>query len=201
MVKHEPATRETPEFCPRCKAVGAAGNRLCSECGETLAKQGFCPICESYWKLRQGVLCPKHEVELEEPPSDPGPDALSSRLVAIRSYPSPNEANAARIRLQAEGIPTFLDGERMGSQSLYQVATGGVRLMVPEDLAPEARVILNQTWAVETPEDDLEDAFETLAPEPGRRRRAIMKGAILLFLFGPTVIAVVSVLLQSLARR
>ena len=43
------------------------------------------------------------------------------------------------IRLEAEGIPTFVDGERMGSRSMYHVATGGVRLMVPDSLAPEPR--------------------------------------------------------------
>ena len=52
-----------------------------------------------------------------------------------------------RIRLEAEGIPTMIDGARMGDRSMYQVATGGVRLRVPEDLAADARVILAQTWS------------------------------------------------------
>ncbi len=74
----------------------------------------------------------------------------------------------------------------MGEHGVYQIATGGVRLQVPRDLEGEARILLSQTWA-ETPEldDDLEDAWEDLAPEPGSRRRTIMKIAIVLILAFP----------------
>jgi hypothetical protein len=70
----------------------------------------------------------------------------------------------ARIRLEAEGIPTFVDGERMGSRSMYQVATGGIRLKVPGHLAGEARIILSQTWSATAAqlgiEEDEEDRDE-----------------------------------------
>jgi hypothetical protein len=74
-------------------------------------------------------------------------------------------AEAPRIRLEAEGIPTFVEGERMGARSMYHVATGGVKLKVPDNLASDARIILSQTWSAtaaeldieETPDGDIDD--------------------------------------------
>ena len=116
--------------------------------------------------------------------------------MTVATYGHPNEANPPRIRLEAEGIATFLDGERVAGSTLYQVATGGARLQVPESMASAARVLLAQTWAarIEPPEgdtdpDDDDDPWAGLAPAPGARRRAIMKAAIIIMLFGPGVIA------------
>ena len=71
---------------------------------------------------------------------------------------------------------------------MYPVATGGVRLQVPQSLAADARVLLSQTWAPVTADDDLDDAWEELAPDPGAARRSVMKAAILVVLFGPFVV-------------
>jgi hypothetical protein len=115
--------------------------------------------------------------------------------VTVATFSHPNQANAPRIRLEAEGIPTFLDGERIAGNTLYQVATGGVRLQVPASLASAARILIAQSWSPPIQaDDDLDDAWEDLAPEPGARRRAIMKLAICVILFGPIVVALVSAL-------
>jgi hypothetical protein len=185
-----------PRYCPRCGGDGEGAGPLCRDCGETLRSRGYCAICESFWKLGPGSDCPKHEVELleEVPRSEPfGVPGERPMLVTVATFSHPNQANAPRIRLEAEGIPTFLDGERVAGNTLYQVATGGVRLQVPSPLASAARILISQTWAPppET-DDDIDDAWEDLAPEPGLRRRAIMKLAIIVFLFGPSVVVLIS---------
>ncbi|WP_435005261.1 hypothetical protein P12x_003156 [Tundrisphaera lichenicola] len=185
-------------YCARCGGEGRGESALCQECGEKLRFRGYCPICESFWKLDPGADCPKHEVELiEEAPQHEsfGQPGEKTSLVTVATYSHPNLANAPRIRLEAEGIPTFLDGERIAGNTLYQVATGGVRLQVPSPLASAARILIDQSWAPPPDtEDDTEDAWEDLAPEPGARRRAIMKLAIFVFLFGPTVVALISLI-------
>ena len=117
--------------------------------------------------------------------------------MTVATFSHPNQANAPRIRLEAEGIPTFLDGERVAGNTLYQVATGGVRLQVPASLASAARILIDQTWAPPPEaEVDTEDAWEDLAPEPGARRRAVMKLAILVILFGPALASLISAVLR-----
>jgi hypothetical protein len=71
-----------------------------------------------------------------------------------------------RIRLEAEGIPTMIDGERMGDRSMYQVATGGVRLRVPEEFAGDARIILSQTWSATAAALDIEDDWPDFDDDP-----------------------------------
>ena len=181
-----------PRFCPRCGLGTRADDEatLCESCGEVLANRGYCPTCEDFWKLSPGSPCPKHEVELIDSPPPVSVPGQRSRLVTVATYSHPVQANAPRIRLEAEGIPTFLDGERVAGNTLYQVATGGVRLMVPADLASTARILISQTWAPIAGDDDLEDAWDDLAPDPGTRRRAAMKAAIIVILFGPLILYV-----------
>ena len=188
-----PSTDPEPTFCPRCRAAGAPSQALCPDCGERVEPRGHCATCEGFWKLPVGVDCPKHDVPLylaPPPPPAPGdPGHRAERWVTVATYAHPNAANAPRIRLEAEGVPTFLDGERMAVLDHLQVATGGARLQVPESLASAARVLLDQTWSPPVDpyaeEDEDDDPWAGLAPVPGARRRAIMKGAILLFVFGP----------------
>ncbi len=192
----EPAV---PRFCPRCGAGSPGGGpSLCPDCGERLRPQGYCAICEGFWRRDVGAECPKHDVELvaeaprRESFGDPGE---RKSLVTVATYSHPNQANAPRIRLEAEGIPTFLDGERVAGNTLYQVATGGVRLQVLAGHASAARILIAQNWALPAESgDDYEDAWDELAPEPGTRRRAAMKLAILIFLFGPAIVTVFSML-------
>lgn len=168
-----------PRFCPRCLRAEEveAHTTLCEKCGESLRDRGYCPICESYLNQAVGTLCAKHDVPLEEAPTDPDPSEFASRnWVTLETYSSRSAAEGLRIRLEAEGIPTFLDGERMGSAAMYQVATGGVKLQVPEDSLDEARILVSQTWSspIHDP-DDLDDAWDELAPEPGTTLRTAME--------------------------
>lgn len=195
-------------FCPRCRGDGPADGQLCRECGEPLRPRGYCPTCEATWNRPVGTPCPKHDVPLADaplpaaPPEGAGPRAEA--WVTVATYGHPNEANAARIRLEAEGIMTFLDGERVAGSTLLQVATGGARLQVPGSLAAAARVLLAQTWSARLdPETDLDppdedDPWAGLAPEPGARRRAAMKLAILAFLFGPALLTLLTLCARAL---
>ena len=54
----------------------------------------------------------------------------------------------------------------MGSRSMYHVATGGVRLRVPDSLASDARIILSQTWSALAAELDLEAEHEDEQEQP-----------------------------------
>lgn len=156
-------------FCPRCAQARKTAGPLCDDCGEALVDQGYCATCEDFWPLREGTPCPKHDLPLGPRPDDAPawPDGRPIRWVTVRSYPHPIAANAARLRLEAEGIPTFLSGERMAGNVLYQVATGGVKLQVPAELLADARVLLAQSWAAPVAEDDIEDWDDgVVASEP-----------------------------------
>jgi hypothetical protein len=161
--KKRPST-QVPRFCPSCKTEAADDHhsRLCPMCGESLVPMGYCPVCERYCRLRVDVLCPKHDIPLEAgppPPRDPiAADELIS-WVTVKVFPDSLSAAVPRSRLEAEGIRTFVEGERMGSPAMYRVATGGVKLQVPADQEADARVILAQSWSL--PGDE-KDEFEDL---------------------------------------
>jgi predicted RNA-binding Zn-ribbon protein involved in translation (DUF1610 family) len=145
---------QVPRFCPSCNRQpgGDHESRLCPDCGEALIPRGYCPVCERFLTLAIGVLCPKHDIPLEQappPPTEPLAELLHVAWVTV---------TVTRSRLEAEGIRTFLEGERMGSPAMYGVATRGVKLQVPADQVDEARVILAQKWSLPGDEsDDFED--------------------------------------------
>ncbi|WP_165251432.1 hypothetical protein [Paludisphaera soli] len=143
------ASSRAPWFCPGCRRSGEEPPRanLCTHCGDPVAPQGYCPVCENFQPQSPGDLCPKHEVPLDD--ASPGPVAaeVSGPWVVVARYSDALACQPPRIRLEAEGIPTTLDGERMGGKAMYHVATGGVKLSVPASLETEARVILSQTWS------------------------------------------------------
>jgi hypothetical protein len=182
------ASTIAPRFCPRCKKAGPDGQALCPECGETMVDRGYCAVCRRFWLLGIGESCPKHEISLEDGPgfAPHFGDGKYIDWVSVAAYTQPIAAQAPRIRLEAEGIPTFLEGEHMGGHGLYAVATGGVRLQVPRNLEHDARIVLSQIWtsAIE-PHEDLDDAWEDLAPEPGAKRRTVMRAIIVLILLLP----------------
>jgi hypothetical protein len=192
---------DAPRFCPACGREGPDGQTACPECGTSLIHRGYCAICEDTWTLPAGVPCPKHEVKLEAGPPRPIPtlpDGEAPAWVTVGTYPDPIQAEAIRIRLEAEGIPTFLEGSRMGSRSMYQVATGGVKLQVPEGLLADARVLLSQSWTPPALDDDIDDAWDDLTPDPGSFRRSVMKTVILFLLFAPVVIFLIGLFLDLL---
>jgi hypothetical protein len=155
-----------PRYCPRCKLeqLDDLASVLCPECGDSLIAQGYCPVCEGHWLLGVGALCPKHDVVLEAGPpsaSQPTPPAQSVSWVTVKVFPDSLSAAVPRTRLEAEGIPTFVEGERMGTLGAYNVATRGVKLQVPASRAAEARIILSQDWSLPLPSDEKAD-FEDL---------------------------------------
>jgi len=154
-----------PRYCPECEQVEPDDSEgsLCPECGGSLIPQGYCPVCEDHWCLGVGALCPKHEVVLEASPSrssEPIPSGHTFSWVTVTVFPNALAAAVPRTRLEAEGIPTFLEGEHMSSLVAYDVATRGVKLQVPVERAAEARIILSQSWAL--PSDEKADFDELL---------------------------------------
>lgn len=184
----------TPRYCPRCdRAVGGEA-RLCAHCGEALREQAFCPVCERYWRLPAGSDCPKHEIPLDDRAPAPalGPGAGNAiRWTTIASYYFATQATAPRLMLEAEGIATFVDGERMGSNSIYPVATGGVKLQVPEANVADARVLLSQIRTTPDGPDDLDDAWEELAPAPWDQRGKVINWVIALMILGPILLTLI----------
>jgi len=177
-----------PRFCPRCGREAGRHATLCDHCGEALRAQGYCPVCERFWRRPVGDDCPKHDIPLDDAPAPPDHvETTGARWVTVAVFSDTQAAEAPRLRLEAEGIPTFIEGSRMGSRSMYHVATGGVRLHVPEPLLADARVLLAQSWAP-TVADDLDDAWEELGPEPGLGRRSFLEGLAALLLLGPLLL-------------
>lgn len=155
-----------PLYCPRCRRVAVRGGRACPGCGGTLVVRGYCTVCESRWSLPVGAACPKHELELvaEEPQSlVPDFEEAAGRWAIVGSYSNSLEAETARLRLEAEGIPARLEGQRMAETYSLQLATGGVRLVVPANLEQDARVVLSQVWTTSEPdEDELGEVYGTM---------------------------------------
>lgn len=185
----ESRAQEAPRYCPRCDRAARVPGELCRDCGEVLRPQSYCSVCERFWRLPGGADCPKHDLALETGPIEPDTERTGPvRWVTIARYNHPSQAEAPRLRLDAEGIPSFLDGARMSGHSLQGFTGGGLSLQVPDELAAEARILLSQTWSLPMEmEDDLDDAWEELGPEPGARRRTIMKIVIVLMLVLPAL--------------
>jgi hypothetical protein len=163
--KKRKSADSAPRICMKCKQViqDEFAGSLCPECGVTTYPQGYCPVCENYIKLPVGGLCPKHSVELADGFAsvlDPTAAGQPIDWVTVEVLPDSMAAAAPRIRLEAEGIPTFIEGERMGSAGMYRQATGGVKLQVPSDQVADARIILSQTWSL--PSDENADSDDLL---------------------------------------
>src|SRR4051794_9581236 len=109
-------TAGQPRFCPGCGLREPGEGGLCPECGARVLEQAYCPVCEGYWPAPAGAECPKHEIALEAGPPKGSwlHDGEMPHWVTVATYAHTSQADAARIRLEAEGIPTFLEGERMG---------------------------------------------------------------------------------------
>ncbi len=198
-----PMLDDIPRFCPDCgRAADVSYDGLCRNCGSTVAIQGYCPICEGRVRRRVGELCPKHDVKLlpddddEERPRMP--DGSATSWVTVRRFPDSLAVSGARIRLEAEGIPTFVEGERMGAPTMYRVATGGVKLQVPAELAADARVILDQDWS--WPDEDLaladdapeDEDHDELPPEPDAARSFLIEIIVVLGIAIPLTAALVA---------
>jgi hypothetical protein len=94
---------------------------------------------------------------LGEPPSNndsPEESHSGEGLVKIESFWRPFEARVAQALLQDAGIPAFLENLlTIEADILLREATGGIRLMVPESRAKEARELLKGLEIDETFEE------------------------------------------------
>jgi hypothetical protein len=59
-------------------------------------------------------------------------------VVPVKTYPTRVDADLARIKLDAAGVPSVVVGVAIGMHG----GMGGVQLLVAEDLLPEALLIL-----------------------------------------------------------
>lgn len=137
-----------PRYCHRCRRRRAGESPLCFECGEVLRPSSYCDVCERYWDHPPGTPCPKHDpVPLEPAPSPPDwriDPADVRRWVVAGTCADEIEAELARGLCHAEGIPALLENVRMGGRDHYLVATGGIRVKVPEELFRDARQLLGR---------------------------------------------------------
>ena len=149
----------TPWFCPSCRMTSdeAPRSALCVRCGSTMVRKGYCPVCEGFQPREAGELCPKHDLPLEVGAPDPSVAEELGPWVEVARFSDAQACQAPRIRLEAEGIPTAVEGERMGDRAMYHVAVGGVKLNVPASLEADARVILSQSWSRDAAELGIED--------------------------------------------
>jgi len=68
---------------------------------------------------------------------------ISSKLKEVASYSFAHEAHIAKIPIEALGIPVIVTDEHtINMQWMYSGALGGVRLLVPNEYAQEAKKIL-----------------------------------------------------------
>jgi len=69
--------------------------------------------------------------------------SMSKHLVTVERFATPFEANMAKNRLEAEGIPAFLaDEQTVGNLWHMGGALGGVKLLVPDDYIQKAMDVL-----------------------------------------------------------
>ena len=168
MPDRPPPSATAPTFCPGCRRAGPAEASLCPHCGDALIVQGYCGVCEGYWRLAPGESCPKHDIAAGAVrPRSPGRRGLTG-WASVATFAHPLSAEAPRIRLEAEGIPTFLDGRHVGGHGMYEVAAGGVKLQVPRHLAAEARVLLRRPGGTNRKPTTTWTTPGTTSPPPGR---------------------------------
>ncbi len=161
---HHVPPQPRPLFCLNCKRSRRSDAELCPECGDRLIGQAYCAVCEDYWKLEVGALCPKHDLELTASPPTSAARFHANEAInwtTVQAYTRHFEAEAARLRLDAEGIPVMIDGSRLGAEgNTYHAAFGVVRVKVPAKLVQESRVLLTQTWAIPSDPDGLDEDWE-----------------------------------------
>jgi hypothetical protein len=81
------------------------------------------------------------------------PDAANSTeetvtLVTVARSLIPSELHILRARLEGDGIPSFvIDDNITRMNSLWSVAVGGARLLVPQQFAAEAKQIIEHVKA------------------------------------------------------
>ena len=91
------------------------------------------------------------------------------RLVVIRHYFNPFEAQLTLATLEAAGIPVFLQNENFANTVWTEaIAVGGVQVLVPEEFIAEAEAVLGQSTHVLS--DEIPEATQDETPPPSFSR-------------------------------
>lgn len=84
----------------------------------------------------------------------------------VASFNDSTSANLARLRLEEEEIPCFLDNENTVTTLWHYInALGGIKLRVPDEHVEQAREILNEHAEAEGGEVDADDPTPELEEE------------------------------------
>lgn len=83
---------------------------------------------------------------------------MSDKVIIIEEYDNPHRADMARLRLEAEGIPVFLENRFIVETDWFLAnAVGNIRLQVPEAFVEHARQVLS---TIKKPASDMSDRPE-----------------------------------------
>lgn len=121
---------------------------------------GPCPGDKPAWQVKcaSTTLCDERERGKE----------MAGGLVTIAQYRDLPEAGLAKSKLQAAGIPCFLDNEyTVGVNWLYSNALGGLKLNVPEECAEEAKAIIEESIELVASEESGELLSDSACPACG----------------------------------
>lgn len=105
-------------------------------------------------------------------------DSPEEKIIVFRAYDTVVEANLAKTKLDAYGIPCFLTEENM--TSLYPLRNGifpGARLHIFEKDSGQAKNILDDNQAegyIECPQCGSKDYYPVLSGEGSFFKRAIL---------------------------
>jgi methionyl-tRNA synthetase len=103
-------------FCPKCKYEYKRGVRVCPDCGLKLVP-----------KLHQ----------------QPTEELVDEDLVCVATFPFEIPAQEAKLKLASRGIRSVIWNEKVAQTDIILAwADGGVKLMVLEHDAAEARSVL-----------------------------------------------------------
>lgn len=73
---------------------------------------------------------------------------MSLKMITIKTFMDPIEANIIKGRLESQGIPTMLlDENTVSTYWLYAQAIGGIRMQVKEEDVEQALAILKEDQA------------------------------------------------------
>lgn len=80
-------------------------------------------------------------------------------LTTVARFDFPYEAQIARAKLEAAGLPAYVADEHTNNADwLYSQALGGVRLQVPSSAVEQAIALLQTEVDVEADDDSIRDA-------------------------------------------
>ena len=66
-------------------------------------------------------------------------------MITVASFSKPEEAHLLRLRLEAGGVPAFVQDENMVQMDwMYSNAIGGVRVQIAEEDVARAKEILEE---------------------------------------------------------